>query len=212
MSTQRDIKNHQNWDNLQGKKEGIVLRAPTPTQPSITVLDAVSGKLRCFIHHKSHNSYAAGLRIEYVTTHFGHTLYLEQGELISSPFDLARDDILFIHHLLELCDRFMPIDSPAPEIWSLLLQLYTWDVRTLVFTHKLFFLSRLVLLLGLHERYPVLELPVLEQLLSFSVDRVPWPTLDLDSQRSLRVWLVETILCHIPSEQFTTLSFLRDIR
>src|SRR3990167_5743477 len=70
-----------------------------------------------------------GSMIEYrVDKHKGTLRYIKYHTIVGVPLSIARVDILFWHHVLELCYYFVPLGSFTQQLFELLEFLYTVDI------------------------------------------------------------------------------------
>ena len=134
---------------------------------------------------------------------------IEKCELLDAPFALARDDLLFLHHILELCQACIPEGMRAPEIFDAIVALYAqWSESRGNQLCKKLFLCRLLVNLGLHDRLPRVDTDLLELVLAMPVDIARWSTIDLGSQCELDKWLFACVASHPMIERFKTVHFL----
>lgn len=47
-----------------------------------------------------------------------HHYSAQQGDIIYTPIIESQEDIYWLHHLMELCYYFLPINDPTPEIFN----------------------------------------------------------------------------------------------
>jgi len=132
----------------------------------------------------------------------------EDVELIELPLCLARGDLLFLHHVLELCFSFVPEGSRAPELFDLVRVLYRQRTELLTTHCKKLFLCRLLMQIGLYDQLPGIGGSALARLLDTPVDMAAWGTIDLDCQRELDAWLLRCVASHPLVESFNTMHFL----
>ena len=132
----------------------------------------------------------------------------EQIELLAVPFAIAREDLLFFHHVLEMCDAFIPEGVRAPEVFDPVLVLYDSHAGYLNDLCKKLFLCRLLIGMGLYDGLPKIGADLLATILAMPVDIARWRTIDLDSQHELDTWLLACVASHPMIEQFNTVHFL----
>jgi len=136
-----------------------------------------------------------------------HTIASEL-ELMDLPLELARADLLFFHHVLELCAILVPIGSRAPELFTMLQSLYSqWDSRVNDLCKKLF-LCKMIISAGMYETLPKIDGNVLSLVLGSPVDMARWSTIELDSRHELDRWLLSCIANYAVGECFKTVHFL----
>jgi len=138
----------------------------------------------------------------------GNRCAVQNVELLEVPFVLARDDLLFLHHILELCRAFIPQGARAPEVFDAVCALYAQRTCRLSNLCKKLFLCRLLICVGLYDSLPKIDAAVLETVLTLPVDMARWSTIDLDSQQELDAWLLACVAGHPQVEHFNTVHFL----
>ena len=135
-------------------------------------------------------------------------IIIQSVDLLEVPFTLARDDLLFLHHVLELCHAFIPQGERAPEVFDAVCALYAQRICRLSNLCKKLFLCRLLIDIGLYDSLPKIDASVLEIVLALPVDIARWSTIDLDYQQELDAWLLACVAGHPKVEHFNTVHFL----
>ncbi len=115
---------HSNWSFIgeHMRHMGIVLRSRSAYKRTLTILDDRLGKIECFGAYKRHLSH--GALIEYQVTHRGVRYLLTEVKILDMPLVWARDNFTFFHHVLELCDAFLPWDSHCESVFQLIYRMY----------------------------------------------------------------------------------------
>ncbi len=127
-------------------------------------------------------------------------------ELIALPFYLARSDILFVHHVIEICFQFIPVGSRVDHIFELLTCLYKvaddkpWSTKT-----KKIFVLQLLAMIGYYPEYELQKMAHLINQPFFSEYAIITDT----DEREIDAWITRCISSHPRVEQFKTLQFLR---
>ncbi len=135
--------------------------------------------------------------------------FIGESSVIDLPFFLARSDILFWHHVLELCYYFVPIGSHAPELFELLLFLYTVDTISLWGIHaKKLYLFKLLSTIGMQPELPHIPDFRMHQFMALPPDQLSNEVLDEKSEKILDEWLRVCVSEHPAIEQFKTMHFL----
>lgn len=190
-------------------KVGIVLkRLNSPYK--IALLDQERGRLDAILTKAT----CVGSLLHYsVERERGNYVYLSECTITNLPFLLARQDILFWHHVLELCFYFVPVGYRIDSLFELLEFLYTvdittkWDVRS-----KKLYLFKLLAAIGLYDVLPQLvpESRV-NQLLALPLDHIIDEQLDEKSEKVVNKWLRTCIAEHPHMGDFNTVHFLGTI-
>ena len=188
------------------KRVGIVLKELNSPH-KIALLDEQHGRIDAIIKKPT----CVGALLHYtIEQERGNFWYLSQLSISHLPFQLARDDILFWHHVLEISYFFVPIGSSTYSLFKLLQFLYTVDnnVRWCTQSKKLY-LFKLLAAIGLYDRLPSL-VPIgrVEYLLGMPVDEIVQEKLDEKNEQIVDEWLRTCIAEHPAIEQFNTVHFL----
>lgn len=98
----------------------IILKSYLPYKRKIAILDRIEGRLDGITDSEK---VSAGSLIEYASsTKAANGLhFLHHVELLAMPYGMAKTDILFLHHVLEICYFSIPVGSYEPEIFTMLL-------------------------------------------------------------------------------------------
>lgn len=109
--------------------QGIVLRTFMPYAHKLLILDVHHGKIQV-VPQVSQGKKKAGYIPHGALLHYEYTqrvplAFLSDIELLQVPEGIFIQDFYFLHHVLELCDYFLPFEQQVPEIFNLILALYT---------------------------------------------------------------------------------------
>ncbi len=102
---------------------GIVLRAPSAQKRTVTLFDEQLGKIQGIVGRKHQLSH--GAHLSYFLKKGSVYYFLQDIQLLHMPLDWARNHFLFFHHVLELCDYFMPMNVRSDRIFNLISFLYS---------------------------------------------------------------------------------------
>lgn len=188
-----------------GKNSGIVLKKRIN---QLVVLDSQMGKVG-FV--STNENICVGALICYQRVPRKHLL-ISDIETVIVPIGLAQDDILFLHHVLEVSFYFLSNESPAPEVFYLIQFLYTYKMRPLPLLFKKVFMAKLLLVCGEYQEDKVFHATYFQMLISESVDIIVNRGLNLEFERCLDEWLLKCISRHPKIEQFKTVYFLAESR
>lgn len=188
-----------------GLGSGIVIKI-FPQKSSVTLLDRDEGIIEAHSDPSSKiKRLCQGAQITYHLQPYRNRYLLNNVDFVAVPFSWARQDILFLHHMLELVIYFLPPKSAHPEVFDLFSVLYSTPVRSsLLFKKK--FLIRFFLLLGMYPEDEELLERVL-QTLKIPVDDPGDEALHLEAMH-VDVWLLSCIRLHPYSQLFKTTHFL----
>jgi hypothetical protein len=188
-----------------GQSAGIVLKI-FPQHHKITLLDQDLGVIEVVSDLSLKvKRLCNGAHIVYVLQRQKNRYFLSAVDFIQVPFDWARHDILFLHHVLELTHYFLPPKSPQADIFHLIRILYASKARSTSLFKRLF-LIRFFIFLGM---YPEDE-ELLERMMKIieePVDGIGQEIVHLDVKH-IDAWLLSCIRLHPYNELFKTSHFL----
>lgn len=187
------------------KKNGIILKTFFPKKMKMVILDQHMGKIEAVPHS---DQYTAGSLLSYHTQQRGPVYFLHEISLMDMPLWLAKDDILFLHHVLEICYFCAPFGSNVPEIFNLVIQLYQEHSDCYSHEFKISFLFKLLILLGMHPDEPHFQDPYYYHLARESIDTIMSKSIHLDTKLALHKWVRSCIAIHPLIHAFKTMHFL----
>lgn len=187
------------------KKNGIILKTFFPKKMKMVVLDQQLGKIEAV---PPSDLFTAGSLLSYHPQQRSNIYFLYEISLIDMPLNLAKDDILFLHHVLEICYFCAPFDNSVPEIFTMILQLYHENSQVYGYTFKIAFLFKLLILLGMHPDEPRFQHPFYYHLARESIDTIMDKSIHLDTKQTLHEWVRSCIAIHPLVHAFKTMHFL----
>ncbi len=187
------------------KKSGIILKTFFPKKMKMVVLDQQLGKIEGV---PPSDQFAVGSLLSYHAQQRGTVYFLHEINLIDMPLSLAKEDILFLHHVLEICYFCAPFGSNVPEIFHAVMQLYQERPTAYVHEFKIAFLFKLLILLGMHPDEPRFEDPFYYYLARESIDTIMDKSIHLDTKQALHEWVRRCIAIHPLIHVFKTVHFL----
>lgn len=193
------------------KKIGIILKKYQPQKKTICVLDSELGKIKCIPNIQSIQNIVLGSLIQYYITNNRSPYFISSissMEIIHIPFDIAISDITFLHHILEVCNQFIPINSPAEEIFILISYLYLSSHKIKCKMKKKLFLFKLFTLLGIYPEGEKFQTLYFYKLATESIDTIISKNLNLESEKNLDNWLQYCLKSQPEFSNFKTVNFL----
>ena len=191
---------------MQTKKGiGIVLKTFFPYKQKMSIFDKTRGKIICV---PDRNDIQPGALISYQLTNQQYMPFARTINLIESPLLLAREDIIFVHHVLEVCYYFISSNDPAPEIFDLLVKLYHSETMLCDDRNKKIFLFILFWKLGIYPESKKFDSIYFRNLAIKFVDRFGFEHIDLENEQLVNAWLYECLLMHPCFNYFKTVHFL----
>ena len=187
------------------RHKGIVLKSWHTKKCKIALLDTLYGRIDTSTYTSIDS---AGLLLSYILEPVRGKLVITDVMIENSPLYLAQKDILFLHHVLELCSAFIPVGSCTQGIFSLLLKLYEPRDYLQARQYKKFFIFKLLALLGIASCHYHMRVFTLHQLHLVSIDTFMEESLHLESEKDLDNWLQHTIAEYTNLDQLKTVHFL----
>lgn len=191
------------------KNHGIVLKSYQPYKCKLSILDTRLGKI---VAVPNRETISSGSYISYYVTEQPKLFFIYDVEIIDMPLALAKDDILFIHHLLEICYYFIPMNNTQQRIIELLIHLYAAKHIFENATLKKLFLFQFFTTLGFYPEGKRFQNPLFIRLASLSIDNLMGQHVDLIIETELDNWLLNCISTHPCIKNFKTINFLHNNR
>lgn len=185
------------------KKSGIILKTFFPKKVKMVVLDQELGKIEAV---PPTDQFFVGSLLAYHVHQRGHLYFLHEVSLLDMPLSLAKDDILFLHHVLEICYFCAPFGSNVPEIFNIIILLY--QESDYLHEFKIAFLFKLLVLLGMHPDEPQFQDPLYYHLARESIDTIIDMSIHLDTKKALYKWVRSCVSIHPLGHAFKTMHFL----
>lgn len=171
----------------------------------MVVLDQQLGKIEAV---PPSDLFVVGSLLAYHTQQRSSLYFLYEISLTDMPLSLAKDDILFLHHVLEICYFCVPFGNAAPEIFNAVTQLYQGHSESYIYDYKIAFLFKLLILLGMHPDEPHFQDPFYYHLARESIDSIMDKSIHLDTKQALHEWVRSCIAIHPLVHAFKTMHFL----
>ncbi len=187
------------------KKTGIILKTFFPKKMKMVILDQQLGKIEAV---PPTEQFAVGSLLSYYAQQRGSVYFLHEIDVLDVPLSLAKEDILFLHHVLEICYFCAPFGSNVPEIFNLVIQLYPEQLISYSRGFKISFLFKLLILLGMHPDEPHFQDPFYYHLARESIDTIIDKSIHLDTKQALHEWVRRCIAIHPLIHVFKTVHFL----
>lgn len=191
------------------KNKGIILKSYQPYTCKVVILDADFGKITAVPHRENMSN---GLCVSYYLQEQPNIYFMRDIEIIDMPMALGKEDILFVHHILELCYYFIPMGGCAPGIFPLLVKMYDSPHIFQSTLLKKIFLFQCFTVLGLYPEGRRFQDPLFLYLSTASIDNLADQSVDLVNERELDTWLLHCISVHPCIEHFKTINFLHTHR
>jgi hypothetical protein len=136
-------------------------------------------------------------------------VYVADTYMVDLPFAIARNDILFWHHILELCFYFVPLGSYTPQLFELCTFLYTVDTDVCwPKQSKKLYLFKLLTTIGVYPRLPQLSREKLHYFMAVPLEKMACEQIDADHEKKLDEWLRVCVSDHPAIAYFKTIHYL----
>ncbi len=188
---------------------GIILKKHDLSPYKITVLDKLQGKIECIT---TNGNLSVGALITYNMRQQGLTTFLAENSLIYIPLALARADMLFFHHIIELSYYFTQIGDCSKKLFDLLSFLYSTEDTIMTQQYKKCFLFKLLSSMDITPE--VVETPeaFIMQLTSLSLEQLNEVNITISDEKELDRWLWCCVWQHPYVNEFKTVHFLTENR
>lgn len=185
---------------------GIVLKMGITKQATVALIDSNLGRVNGIIFSRT---YAHGSLLSYDLAHrqSGYAR-LEHVRIENMPLALAAEDLLFVHHVLELCFEFIPVGSCVAGMFDLLLFLYSTDIRGWNDAQKLLFIFKLLAGLGAHPENADLDDVLIARLQSMPLLCDEASVYVAGYQARIHEWIKRCVSQHPRAQEFKTARFL----
>ncbi len=188
------------------RQTGIIIKSYLPGKQKLILVDQHHGKIEAIPNNiRAHVSMFIAYNLQPTS---GNHFFLTDVEIIDIPTRLVHEDLLFLHHIYELCFYCIPFGNCAKDVYSLLMLLYTHQLWFMHSLNKKLFLFKLVQYIGMHPDSEKLSIPSLHRFTHESLDILMHETIDLEIESALDHWLTECIVAHPYNRSFKTAHFL----
>lgn len=199
------------------KHTGIVLRHYEPQKAKIALLDQHCGRIDASVRFVYKNKFCeqicSGTVVTYELAERGHFFTVHLQKFIDVPLRLAKNNILFLHHLLELCYFFIPAGGhDSPSVFDLIQFLYCNKGVAIASSVQKLFLLRFFALLGIHSESIHLRDPLFHYWISCPLSVLFEQQIAIENERLLDVWLINCVNSHPMVGSFRTVRFLDEVR
>ncbi len=183
---------------------GIILLPANATRKRTVLLDRSDGKIEAFLTR----DVCAGSVISYQKNIFNNMYFISEVNIEYIPLSLAFHDILFLHHVLELCYYFIPVGSCIEGLFEVFEWIYLHSDEILSDKVKKYAVAKLLVTLGLWPEKYKITTEKIYKLVRAPIDSIRLQDIDLANERELEQWLRFCILQHPCSSKLRTMAFL----
>lgn len=188
---------------------GIVLRKSHSSQYKIIVLDKIRGKIECVT---TTPSVSAGTLITYNICQERTTYFISSSTLLYTPISLAKTDILFFHHVLELIYYFTHIGNCIEEVFDLVAFLYSTEHAMMTEQTKKIFLLKLLSCMSSIPESDNTNRAIIARLHMINIQHMSTIEISKSDEKLLDRWLWSCVWQHPYVNEFKTVHFLAQNR
>jgi len=184
-----------------------------PSRGRATLLDQLEGKVERFIKPTKRALHMVRGALIWCLPHKKRTrTVVEVLEVIRVPFDIAILDILFLHHILEMCSLFALPQNREQNVFDLMQFLYDDHAKLRASSSKKFFLFRILMALGCSPDEIYFQQPDFYWLVAVPIDTLLEHKIDVTIESFIDAWLRDCIKAYPMIDSMKTSHFLRDVR
>lgn len=187
---------------------GIILRKNELSPYKITLLDKIRGKIESVT---SDIQISVGALITYNLRQKGSTYFVADAHLIYIPLSLAKTDMLFFHHVLELIYYFTQVGNNE-IIFDLIAFLYSTEHADMTVQTKKIFLLQLLSRMGSVPELNHARSERIMHLTTMSMKQLNGITISSADEKELDRWLWCCVWQHPYVNEFRTVHFLVENR
>ncbi len=189
-------------------RRAIVVRVYRPYRQSVVILTAAGEKLLAWYRSpRITRLLVPGALIAYEAEEAQGRVELRNVELLLLPRIDVREDLLFLHHVLEIIDAFMAEGSNCSAAFATIMKLYASDVE--VQEDKKLFVGRLLACMGVYPPLSLDLLPLYRMITKPELESTLRETNSELVQEQLRTWLLGCLSTHPRAHTFVTIDFIR---
>lgn len=186
---------------------GIVLKV-IHHKNNFLLLDEYKGKIICKKNKTEKINLVNGLHLSYKIEEQPNIFCIEKININNNPFNIAKENLVFFHHILELTDFFTPLESTSNEIYNLLN--YFFDNNLKLTNKKLqkIFLGKFFFLIGIYPETQSFS-PGFFKLISLPIDILLDLEIDLSIEKKLDFWINYSVESHHNYKKINTMRFVK---
>ena len=184
----------------------IIIKKPYPYQNKVALIDHKKRRFNGIVMSKK--ILIEGSIIQYTLERKGTVDILHNVEYLAIPLQWGKQDLLFLHHILEICYFFIPPESTIDGVFEFLFFLLHSEQLSWTLTLQKLFLCKLFLLLGMYPQTVFFKTNIMKKLLYISIKDVIQLEVDNHEQPLMDQWLQQCILNHQKEFSFKTMAFL----
>lgn len=184
----------------------IIIKKLYPHDNKVALIDQDKGRINAILYKKS---IIEGSLIQYSLKTSKMSLLLDDVEYLYTPLEWGKNDLLFFHHILEICYFFIPLYSCVEGIFNFLCFLFQMQDRSLSSDFQKIFLCKLFLILGIYPQTDFLKTTIAKKLFYISLEDMILLKIENKDLTRIDQWLKQCIMQHHMILNFKTLTFFK---
>lgn len=188
------------------KHIGIVLKEK-PYKAAFFIFDRELGTIEVVPEVRYVHRLCRGALITYTVQMHKGMYQIKALDILHVPLELAQEDILFLHHLLEMCFFFIPSGIQHSTVFDFLLKIYKMHYIYEDVVIKKLLLVKFFMLIGMHPE--IKSASGLGTIALLPIDAIPGTLSTLCiSEAEINSWLAECMYMHPHASVFKTIRFV----
>jgi hypothetical protein len=188
------------------KHIAFVLKRLYPSQYKVALFERAAGRIDALCFKES---LIPGSLVEYRLDRNG-SLRIIDTEILYMPLHWGKHDLMFMHHILELCYYFTPLNSSCAAIFEMLSLMSVWEEQIWSVSMKKIFIAKLLMVFGLYPQTVFVTGALFRKLLYCSPRTMLTLDIDENTMAYIDQWIRQTISEHPLVPQFKTAIFLAE--
>lgn len=188
------------------RSHAIVLKHYTPQKQVICLLDRSLGRIKAAVQHER---LSVGTIVTYHYDDIGHYPMIKSIEIEYLPFVAVPFDMLFLHHIIEVCYHIIPEGAQVGRLYHLMVVVFSQRIFTHIQKKKI--LCAVYALLGLYAHENNVYARYMYQLEQSSLNEIMDNNIDVNIEKNISRWLYQCISLHVDVRLLRTVHFLYEI-
>lgn len=184
----------------------IVLKHYTPQRPVVCLFDRLRGRIRATVHHMP---LSVGTILTYHYDYVGYYHNIKNLQIEHLPFVVDADDLLFLHHVIEVCYHIIPDNLRIERLYNLMFHIFSQRIFTHIQKKKI--LTALYAILGLYTHENNIYAKYMYHLEQSSLDEIMDNNIEVNIEKNISRWLYQCISVHVDVRHLKTVHFLYEI-
>lgn len=182
----------------------IIIKKLYTHDTKVALIDQKKGRINGVLYHKS---IIEGSLVRYTMKSAKNSMILQDVEYLYAPLEWGKFDLLFLHHVLEICYFFIPLYGSVDGIFHFLCFLFRMQDASWTDVVQKLFLCKLFLILGIYPQTEFLKTKNGMRLFYISLEDILLLKIDDQECAMMDQWLKQCIMQHHMVFDFKTVKF-----